>query len=366
MDLNSLDFSELAEWPDATLEDVVEAVGKGARTPAEALGMGPDALNGLERIALGYYRARHFDKAAMIYGSLLQLSPERSSAWRGLGAVCQAQKHYYLAVRCYEKAAEQQPDDVVTHVLWGECLCLAERREAGVAQLREVLARADVPRALRPYLQRAEAIVKANGSLPARVVLMKHGRTLRSETREALAASGFEPRTDGVTLDPDQPLAADDIVAHPSMGPALQELGALMSEGGLTYREVGGFTETEMTGAYACACRYVEQGQTAPALQILSYLIFLDSYDSRFYHLAGICTQRLKQYEAAEYFYRAALAIDEDDVSSRIYLGETLIMTGRTDAGLAELHTAQAKVPGDASLQPLQERSQILIKQFGS
>src|SRR5436309_1230354 len=69
------DLGLLASIPDQDLEDIVASIKRGAKHPGDALGFGPEALNAVEQMAVGFYRANMFDRAAVLYGFLLRMNP---------------------------------------------------------------------------------------------------------------------------------------------------------------------------------------------------------------------------------------------------------------------------------------------------
>ena len=77
-----LDTNALDNLSDEALWDIYEAVKDGATSVGEVAGFDPPALNTIEQMALGYYRAKLYGQAAPIFGFLLQMDPTRSSAWR--------------------------------------------------------------------------------------------------------------------------------------------------------------------------------------------------------------------------------------------------------------------------------------------
>ena len=76
----NIDFSFLEEISDQSIEDIVSAVRDGANSYAEAMGFSPEALRAIEQIALGYYRGRQFDRAALVYSFILGLEHTYASA----------------------------------------------------------------------------------------------------------------------------------------------------------------------------------------------------------------------------------------------------------------------------------------------
>jgi len=357
----------LSSLPDDKLDEIIANLQDGASTPAEALGFDEAALNTLEATALGYYRARHLDKAAMAYGFVLRLAPDRATAWRGLGACCQSQKSFEQAKTCYNRAIEANPDDPITKIFLGECLCQLGETEPGLTALEEAVEVAADDASLRAYVTRAKAVINAKGGIPARVVLMNQGKALAAEASEVLAEQGFYPVPGSApTFDPDRELSPDDIIANPALKDTFEHLKQALKDGSITFKEVGGFTDNELNGAYACACRYAEMDQVLEAMQIIGYLMCIDPYDARFQQLAGICLQRMKQYEAADHFYKMAHLLDPNDPMTLIYHGEASIMSGSIDDGLEKVRKGIALAEGKAEHHDLLQRGKVLEKQFGA
>lgn len=361
----------IGKIPERTLEDILEAIRDGANNPAEAFGFSEGALVGMENIALAYYKAQKYSYAAVIFGFVLQMNVNRGSAWRGLGACAHALKEYVRAGYCYRIAMDADPTDVPSIVFLGECLCQAGATEEGIALLNEVIARGTPRMDYRPYIARARAIVSAGGGRPASIVLMQEGKRIAEEATQALidlpkeewaAANGGE----APVPEEDRDITWDDMKKNPKLRDAIQELSKAVAEGRLTYAQVGGFTQDEMDGAYAIACRYCDMGEVLKSIQITGYLIFLDPQGGRYYQLVGICLQRLKQYEAADFYYKMALILDPSDPMSLVYRGECKILSGNVDSGLAIVREGlemAKKVPDSAQIA---ERAQVLIKQFSA
>jgi len=348
----------LADIPDQDLEDIFAAIRRGAETPADAMGFGPEALNAIEQMALGYYKARVWHKAAVIFGFLLRMSPKRASAWRGLGACAQSLKDYERAARCYEYAVEHDPNDVVAKVFWGEALCQVGDKERGLALLEKVIADGTSEPTYMPYLTRARAVVGAGGGVPPKIVLMREGKRVMQEAGEALLEAG-------VDLDPDREITPEDILKNPALNAQIQELGKAIDEGRLSFAQLGGFTDKELEGAYVVACKYLEMGQLAEAMQIAGYLIFLNPSDTRFFQLVGICMHRLKIYDAAEHFYKLALAIEPNDPPSWVFRGEAKIMAGEIDQGLVHIQKGLEQAGTATAHRDIVDRAKILLRQFG-
>ena len=353
------DLSFLDDVSDADLESLWESIQEGNESFSEHMGFDEGALNGVEEIALGYYRGRRYKQAASVYGFILQMNRERASAWRGLGACAHAEKSYLLALRCYQAAVHWQPEDLVSRVYAGECMCMVGDRESGLAMLQEVVDGGSEDASLLPYVTRARAIIGAEGGVPPRIVLMKEGRQLIAETEDALQEMGVE-------FDENAEIRLEDMMRNPQLREGLADGKEALREGRLTYAEVGGFSDIELDGTYASACNYVNAGQGLEAIQICGYLMLIDPYKGRYYQLVGIALQRMKQYETADYYYRIALTLDKEDPMTLVYRGESKIMGGQIDEGLEIIKKGVALAEGKAELFELKERGETLLRQFGS
>ncbi len=362
------DLSLLTEIPDRDLEEIVAAIKAGAEQPGDALGFGPEALNSIEQMAVSYYRTRMYAKAAVLYGFILRMNGKRGSGWRGLGACCHALGRYDLAVECYKGALFYDPEDVVAKVFLGECRCHLGDKEEGLKLLNEVIAKGTKNQAFLPYITRARAVVGAGGGIPNRLVLRRAGQALAKDAEEAIAAereAAAPPPAEGPAFDESREINWDDMKKNPQLAESIRALTKRIDEGSLTYAEVGGFTANELDGAYVCACKYAEMGQVLEAIQIAGYLIFLDPYSARYYQLVGICMQRLKQYESADYYYKVAQSLAPEDAMTLVYRGESKIMSGKTDEGLELVRKGVTLSKGKPEFKEIADRGQVLVRQFG-
>ena len=358
----------IANIPEQTLQDVIDSIRDGAKTPAEAFGFDDSALAAIENTALAYYKAKKYPYAAVIYGFVIRMGAQRGAAWRGLGACAHALKDYVNAAYAYRMAIDIDPADVPSKVFLGECLCQIGESEPGVALLQEAINLGTKVAAYKPYIARARAIVSAGGGRPATIVLKRQGKTLVEEASRDLVelpAEVFEQALRG-SVNEGGEISWDTMKRNPKLRAAVQDLSKAVAEGRLSYAQIGGFTEAEMTGAYAVACRYCDMGEVLKAVQIAGYLIFLEPQDARFYQLVGICLQRLKHYEAAEYYYRMASILTPDDPMTLVYRGECRILSGRIDAGLALIRQGLEKAQKKPEFKQIVDRGNILVKQFGA
>ena len=351
--MSEIDFGLLAEIPTQDLQDIMDAIKDGATEPGDAMGFGPPALNAIEDMALAHYRGQQYDKASTLYGFVLRMNATRASAWRGLGACSHALKVYFIAAKCYEMAVKHDPSDLISKVYLGECLCQIGEKTAGLKLLGEAVETGTKDANLLPFISRARMIVSADGGLPPRLVLMEHGKTILSQGTELVAA------------DSDREITADDILANPQNKAVIDKLAEMVKDNRLTYAEIGGFTDKELDGAYACACKYAEIGKLGEAMQIVGFLMLLDPHKGRYYQLGGVCFQLLKQYEHAECYYDVALAYDPDNAMSLVYRGESLIMLVEIDAGVTFVKEGVEKAT-TKEFADVKKRGQALIQQFST
>lgn len=357
---------DLENVPDQDLWEIWESITKeGATTPAESYGFDQAALNSIERMALGYYRATRYGGAAAIYGFLLKLDSSRASAWRGLGACAQAVKNFEMAANAFRYAADAAPDDLISQVFLGECLCQLGKKDEGLALLRKVIQTGAKTPDESPYLTRAKAIVGADGGVPPKVVLKREGQKLIQETEAIFETIDFD--NPPLELDDGREIQWEDIKKNPELMKVIGDLKEAVATGSLTLAEVGGFTDNELDGAYAVACKYAEMGQVMQAMQITGYLIFIDPYKARYFQLIGICMQRMEQYDAADQYYGMAASMEPEDPMTRIYRGEAKIMSGNVDDGLKWVREGLELAQQDAGQhKDLIDRANVLIKQFSA
>ncbi|MFC1611455.1 hypothetical protein ACFL6C_10880 [Myxococcota bacterium] len=353
-----LDLSLFANMPEEDLDDILASIAAGAERPADFLGFDEGALNAIENIALGFYRSRLWDRASLVFGFALRMDSGRVSCWRGLGACALANKEYPIAKVCFESALERVPNDLIAKVFLGECLCLAGDIENGLVMLKEAIEQGSNNMAIKPYITRARAIMAADGGVPPSIVLKQKGKAIAEEAAQILEEAG-------VVLDPSRELNIEDIKNNPELAGMLSEITKAFEDGALTLAEIGGFTESELDGAYVCACKYAEMGQLQEAMQIAGYLIFIDPYKGHYYQLVGICLQRLKVYEAAEHFYMLSLTLKPGEPRSLVYRGESKIMMGKLDDGLELIREGLVQAQASPEHNELVERGNVLLRQFG-
>lgn len=346
------------ELPDAERQEIVDALASGVKNLGQFFAFTPEMFNAVEAMAYNYYRSKVYLTSSQLYSYLLTLDPERPTAWRGLGACFHANKNYSVAVNCYAFAVRFDPDDVISQVYWGECLCLGDDPKRGLEILTDVVKHADagkVEATLAPFVARARAIVAAKGGIPQRIVLMDTGRMIAEDAAAALKEQG---------IDPGDPL--EGMFQSPEAQAMLEEIAEGYRNHLVTIREIAGFSAEQMDAAFAGACQYLNTGQPTQALQIIGWLIYIDSKDPRFYHLGGICMQHLKVYPMADYMYDMARLYGNDaDPTTLVYHGEVKILQEEREEGLALVRQAIELAKKDPTAHDVIKRGQVLLKQFG-
>jgi tetratricopeptide (TPR) repeat protein len=336
------------------LREMLAAVRAG-QSLGDFYGYTPAVYNAMEKVGLAYYRAGRIEPAAQIFGLLVDLTNgTHASAWRALGACHQVEKHYRMAIVCYNRALDTDPTDLLSRIFAAECWCYEGRADIGLPMLNDVLAKGTKNKAHEPYLARARAIVAAKGGLPK----VEAERQLGKALYEKAIAELDEDDTD----DP----AKRVILKDPALRQQLRDITEAVNKGRLTIKEVAGFTDEQFEAGYAAACKYLELGQPTEALKIVGWLMWLDSRDARFYHLGGLCMHHLKLWCIADYLYTMALMYDTNNFTTMIYQGETKIMNDEKEAGFELVRRGIALAQKHPSEVELIKRGQTLLKQFGT
>jgi tetratricopeptide (TPR) repeat protein len=341
--------------PEEDVQEIIDAIKDGASTPAEAMGVRPETLNSIENTALNFYRAKDHGSAATTYAYLLQFDPKRGGAWRGLGACCQCFGMMQAATACYIRAYQLDPEDVPSRVYWAECLLYAKETETALELLGQIVKAGTSNKRYASYIVRAKALLAAQGEKPTRIQLMHQGKALAEDAADQLTQQAVQSGAE---------ITWDHIKDLPDLKKAVEDLSVALNEGRITLAEIGGFTEKELDGAYACACKYAEMGQVMEAIQIAGYLMFLDPNNARYYQLVGISLHRAKQYKNAEHYYRMALLMDPEDPLTIIYRGEAMTLSGKVDEGLEILAQGLEKAGTSPEHHELRKRGEILRQRY--
>ena len=142
------------------------------------------------------------------------------------------------------------------------------------------------------------------------------------------------------------------------------KIKAFYRDGQLTLADIGGFSQTELNGAYVCACQSVDRDQCLEALQVLGALILVNPRDHRYYQLAAIGLQRLDRCDLADAFYTMALAYEPEDAISLMYAGETKIQMGDITAGIEHLRRGIAYGAANPLLKEYVHRARLIVDAY--
>lgn len=373
-------LADVANMLNSTPEEVrsmIEAIERG-ESRADYFGFTDDILRSIETIALAYYRGQRYHEAHTIFEMLTIVSEGAwTAAWRGLGACAQARDRHAQAVDYFRQALARDRNDAHSAVYLGECLCLIGENDAGLGVLQAVLDRAQKQN--RPtdkdaqHLIRARAIVAAGGAQRARKP---------SAQMAPIRADGGQAIGDGETTLPEidveailQGLTAQKAVADPELQALLDqpetraqldELAGFVRTGAVTIRQLADFTQDQMDAGYSIACQLLERGEPIKAVQIAGWMLYIDSRDTRFHRLLGLCMHHLKFYALADYYYTLVgiWRPGGADAATLMYHGEIKLMLEERDAGVLMLQRGVDAAGSDAALKDVVKRGRLLLKQL--
>ncbi len=85
---------------------------------------------------------------------------------------------------------------------------------------------------------------------------------------------------------------------------------------------------------------FFNAGYVEKAVLLFKALSFLQPSYAPAWRGLGACMQSLKQYNEAVAYYYYAILNDSDDLVSKVYMGESLLLAGQKEEGLKVLHQA--------------------------
>ena len=355
------------------VNDVVDAIKSGVKDAAEYFGVTPAVANTVEAMALEFYRQKHPLFANSLYAFLVEVEPTRSSAWRGMGACHQVGRFYPLAVLCYQKAISLDPSDVVSTVFLGECLFIDGWREEGIRTLERAVAMGSTSPVHTLYVKRAQTILTTQGGLATAAAAgsKKKGDAPIDVTEPVLASAPAQSGADQELgelgeVDVEALLAMDelDFAKHPKIQELAQRLQARLQRREITYKQVAGFTDEQMYGGYAAACRLIDAGKPLTALEVMGWMLYFDGHNGSYYQVAGLAAHHAKLYCFADYMYSMSLIFDKNNPVTMLYQGEVKIYSFERHAGVELLRKAVDMLTHDPEQRLLVKRGKALIKQF--
>ncbi len=350
--------------------DVVDAIKSGVDGAAEYFGVTPAVANTIEAMALEFYRQKHILYALCLYSFLVEVEHTRATAWRGMGACHQVGRVYPMAVLCYQQAIHLDPNDVISTVFLGECLFIDGWREEGIRALERAVALGSSSPAHTLYVKRAQTIIDTQaGRATAAVAPKKKADDAHLDVTEpvltAAPAQGGEAGALG-EVDVEALLAMDDLdfAKHPKIQELAQRLQARVRSREITYKQVAGFTDEQMYGGYAAACRLIDTGRPLTALEVMGWMLYFDGQNGSYYQVAGLAAQHAKLYCFADYLYAMSLIFDKNNPVTMLYQGEVKIYSFERHAGVELLRRAVEMLGPDPEQRLLVKRGKALIKQF--
>ncbi len=354
----------LGNISDDELNLIINAVKDGATNMAEAYGIERSTLDGMCQIGYSYYEAGRYAEAGPVLGLVTMLDPTHVAAWRGLGAMLQAQKHWQEAADVFALALhfadEQDVVELPSMVLRGECLIFAGKEDEGKAILEEALKIGDIKLQDQPYIVRAKALLNrsATGPKVTPIVLMKGGQPLSPNTDQ------LEGRPNEWSAE-DRPINGDDILAVPELRSQAKEILEQIAAGNLSLANVAGIPDADVTSLYKAAATYAQQDDYENALLIASFVYMLEPANIRNVMFMAAVMMRMKNYPAAEELVNVVIPIMEhDNPLYELYIGEIKLMMGNKEEGATYLHKCLELCADKPEHRQDASRAQQLIKLY--
>jgi predicted Zn-dependent protease len=274
----------------------------------------------VEALGFSLYRNKQYQQALTCMVLLMLLTPSRISVWRCAGASLYMMRRYQDAAYSLEMAHSMDASDLSVKVLLAECWCMLGRAEEGMKYLEESAQAASDGVAERDYY-----IARAQKVLSAR---QHSAKVLSGEAVEAVSSVVVPQASEGASLDASRPITVDDMLANPFLAQAMDVVKTLVLKGKVSLGDVGGMTQQEYDGAYACACQFAHAGRFLEAVKLACLLMVVDGRDGRYAQLAGICMHRMKHYAVADQLYAVAMQLSPKDPTVWVYRGELLWAMG--------------------------------------
>jgi tetratricopeptide (TPR) repeat protein len=367
-----VELQQMLEIPTEEVADMFEAVQRG-ESMGEYFGYTPEVCNAIEHAALAYYRTGRYEQAINIFAWLADVTNgAHASAWRGIGACHQATKAFGAAIPAYQRALVANPDDRLSQVFCGECLCHIDKREEGLNLLQSALRDAPPAEQTEPHLVRARAIIAAQAARPSVGPKASAAKADASDTKKKSSDDAVDKpagideamRKEVIAHTYDE--AMQGVMADPELKAQLERLTLAVRNRELTLKEVADFSDEQMDAGYAVACQFLERGDPIKALETAGWLLWIDSRDGRFYQLAGICMHHLKLWCIADYLYHLALRYGGQEPTTLVYQAEVKIMLDEKVEAKTILLQGLKLAEGQAPLQDVYSRGQFLLKQLAA
>ncbi len=129
-----------------------------------------------------------------------------------------------------------------------------------------------------------------------------------------------------------------------------------------TLLEIDGLSDEELETIYALGYNYFTYGKYEAARDIFELLTAYAPYTPHYWRALGAVNQQLEDYKPSIEAYDMAIIMDEKDVVSYVYRGETQILSGNIEEGLRDLDTVIKIGSFYPEWQSWVERATLLLK----
>jgi len=100
--------------------------------------------------------------------------------------------------------------------------------------------------------------------------------------------------------------------------------------------ELGGLSNDELETIYALGYNYFTYGKYQNAKEIFNMLASYAPYTAHYWRALGAVNQQMENYREAIAAYDLAIATDELDIVSRLYRGESRLLSGYFDEAIED------------------------------
>lgn len=143
---------------------------------------------------------------------------------------------------------------------------------------------------------------------------------------------------------------------------AIQAIVNAFKSGHATLQQLLNIPNDEVESSYSVGLQLLRMQKYQTAATVLSSLTVLNPYDVRFWRACALAILKTKRPKLAIIICKAALAIDEDDLPSRLYRAEAAIDANLMDLARSDLQRVAASPEKAPHLLPFVARAQTLLK----
>ena len=133
-------------------------------------------------------------------------------------------------------------------------------------------------------------------------------------------------------------------------------------KGEATLQEVLDVPDDEIESSYSVGLQLLKMEKFQTAATVLSSLTVLNPYDVRFWRALALAILKTNRPKLAITICNAALAVDEDDLPSRLYRAEAAIDANQTAIAQADLQRVAQSEDKDPKMVPFITRANTLLR----